>query len=254
MDCAAEEQLVRMQLEPFAQVKRLSFDLEQRQLTVYHEEPVHPIEEALGRLGLGSVRMSTGPYRVRGDVGAVREERRLLWAVFVINGVFFAIEIVAGFVSESMGLVADSLDMLADALVYGMSLYAVGKTVATKKNVARASGYLQAVLAVTGFFEVMRRFFFGDSVPDYLMMVTISAFALTANAICLYLLTKAKSTEAHIRASVIFTSNDVIINIGVMVAGGLVYFTGSHVPDLVVGTIVFVIVLRGAWRILALSR
>lgn len=254
MDCAAEEQLVRMKLEPFDQVKGLSFDLEQRQLTVYHEHAVDPVEKALGQLGLGAVRMTTGPYRGQRDGDAVQEERRLLWMVFAINAAFFVIEIVAGFVSESMGLMADSLDMLADALVYGMSLYAVGKAVTTKKNVARASGYLQVVLAVTGFFEVMRRFFFGDDIPDYLMMVTVSAFALTANAVCLYLLTKAKSTEAHIRASVIFTSNDVIINSGVMIAGGLVYLTGSNVPDLIVGTIVFLIVLRGAWRILALSR
>ena len=56
------------------------------------------------------------------------------------------------------------------------------------------------------------------------------------------------------QASMIFTSNDVIVNIGVIVAGILVYFTNSKIPDLVIGVFVFVIVGKGAFRILKLSR
>ena len=56
------------------------------------------------------------------------------------------------------------------------------------------------------------------------------------------------------KASMIFTSNDVIVNIGVMLAGGLVYLTNSKYPDLIVGTIVFVIVGQGAYKIFSLSK
>ena len=55
------------------------------------------------------------------------------------------------------------------------------------------------------------------------------------------------------QASMIFTSNDIIINIGVMLAGVLVYFTQSMYPDLIIGAIVFLIVLKGAFNILKLS-
>ncbi len=85
-------------------------------------------------------------------------------------------------------------------------------------------------------------------------MITVSIFALIANGLCLYLLQKSKSNEAHIRASMIFTSNDVIINLGVILAGGLVYLLNSNKPDLIVGTVVFVLVIRGAVRILKLSK
>jgi len=54
------------------------------------------------------------------------------------------------------------------------------------------------------------------------------------------------------KASWIFSANDVVINLGVIVAGALVYWTGSHYPDLVIGTVVGLIVLNGARRILAL--
>ena len=55
------------------------------------------------------------------------------------------------------------------------------------------------------------------------------------------------------QASAIFTSNDIIINIGVILAGVLVYFTNNHFPDLIIGSIVFLIVIRGAIRILRLG-
>ena len=85
-------------------------------------------------------------------------------------------------------------------------------------------------------------------------MIAVSIFALAGNAACLYLLQRSKSVEAHMQASMIFTSMDVIVNIGVIIAGVLVYLTNSKIPDLAVGTIVFVLVTRGAYRILKLSR
>ena len=86
-------------------------------------------------------------------------------------------------------------------------------------------------------------------------MIIISIFALIANGICLYILQKSKSKEqAHIKASMIFTSNDVIINLGVIIAGILVNLLNSNKPDLFVGTIVFILVIKGAFRILNLSK
>lgn len=91
-----------------------------------------------------------------------------------------------------------------------------------------------------------------EGVPNYLTMVFVSLFALIGNAVSLYLLQKKKSKEAHMEASYIFTSNDVIANIGVIIAGIIVYFSQSAYPDLIIGTIVFLLVARGAFRILKL--
>jgi Co/Zn/Cd efflux system component len=85
-------------------------------------------------------------------------------------------------------------------------------------------------------------------------MIVVSALALMANAYCLYLLQKSKSKEeAHMKASLIFTSNDVIINLGVIAAGLLVNWLNSGMPDLVIGSIVFLLVINGALRILKLG-
>ena len=178
----------------------------------------------------------------------------MLWAVLLINFAFFVIEMLFGALSGSMGLVADSLDMLADATVYGLSLFAVGAAAARKKSVARISGYFQLSLAAIGFVEVVRRFVGLEAVPDYRTMIVVSLLALAANAVCLVLLQRSKSREVHMQASMIFTSNDVVINLGVVAAGLLVLWLGSPIPDLVIGALVFVIVMRGALRILKLAR
>ena len=181
-------------------------------------------------------------------------QSKLLWQVLIINFVFFVLEMTFGLVSNSMGLVADSLDMLSDSFVYGLSLIAVGTTVVKKKKIAKLSGYIQMGLAIIGISEVFRRYFFRDDIPDYQLMIIVSAFALIANWLCLYLLQKSKSAEAHMKASMIFTSNDIIINTGVIIAGILVSVLDNSLPDLIIGLVVFVIVMRGAFRILRLSK
>jgi cation diffusion facilitator family transporter len=253
MDCPSEENMIRMKLDGLS-FKKLDFDIPNRNLYVFHDGDPTPISLALNELNLGS---SLAQTEETFDVIIEEDhsgEKKLLWTVLWINFTFFLIEIVTGFFSRSMGLVADSLDMLADAIVYGLSLYAVGHAVERKKQVAKLSGYFQLALAVFGFAEVIRRFLGFEEVPQFQTMIIVSLFALVGNAICLFLLQKSKSQEAHMKASMIFTSNDVIVNIGVIVAGILVYFTNSKYPDLIVGLIVFFLVARGAFRILKLAK
>ncbi len=183
-----------------------------------------------------------------------KRQRKVLWAVLAINAAFFIIEMTFGLLSRSMGLVADSLDMMADALVYGMSLAVVGAAMARKKRVAFWSGLFEFLPAILGLAEVIRRFIGTAMMPDFRAMVGISVLALMANSACLWLLQRMKSNDAHIKASVIFSANDVIINTGVIVAGGLVWLLESKIPDLVIGVIVFLIVLRGAVKMLKLAR
>ena len=152
-----------------------------------------------------------------------------------------------------MGLVADSLDMLADAFVYGLSLYAIGHSTRAQHRITRLSGYFQITLAVLGFLEVLRRFSGLGEVPDFRTMIIISILALGANLVSLLLLQKNRDKGVHMKASWIFTSNDVLVNLGVIIAGILVFSTGSGLPDLIVGSIVFIIVSQGAARILKLS-
>ncbi|MFO7525659.1 MAG: cation transporter [Ignavibacteriaceae bacterium] len=245
--------MIKLKLNDFSDIVNLDFDIPNRKLTIFHKENSANIESAIDELNLGSKLISTGAS----DQTVFEEhsnQRKVLWIVLIINFSFFLIEMITGLISKSMGLVADSLDMLADAFVYAISLYAVGGTLQRKKNIARVAGYFQITLAVLGFIEVVRRFIGTETMPDFRTMIIVSVFALIANAVCLYLLMKSKSSDAHMRASMIFTSNDVIINLGVILAGVLVLWLNSSLPDLIVGSAVFILVMFGAVRILKLAK
>lgn len=182
-----------------------------------------------------------------------REQSRLLWILLAINGAMFAVEISIGILADSMGLIADSLDMLADAAVYGIGLYAVGRSKALKLTAATISGYFQIILGIGILTEIVRRFVFGSD-PEPLLMISISILALIANIVCLALISKHRDGEIHMRASWIFSRNDVIANAGVIVAGALVYLLHSGWPDLLIGILIVLVVIKGGISIIAEAR
>jgi Co/Zn/Cd efflux system component len=254
MDCPSEEQMIRMKLADLTNISSLDFDIPNRQLIVFHTDNHDQIFKQLDSCKFDTTVIES--ISADGFITATDNsdrERKLLWQVLAINFFFFILELTTGFISNSMGLVADSLDMFADSIVYGLALFVVGGTIARKKSIAKSAGYLQMILAILGFIEVIRRFAGVETIPAFQIMIVISIFALIGNGLCLYLLQKSKSEAAHMQASMIFTSNDVIVNIGVMAAGGLVYLTNSKYPDLIIGIIVFLIVGKGAFKILKLS-
>ena len=180
---------------------------------------------------------------------AAQLERRTLWTILAINGAMFLGEAIAGWWGESTALLADSLDMLADASVYGIALYAVGRSHRLQAGAATVAGGLQITLGLGVLVEVVRRSLFASE-PVSAAMMAVGALALVANVSCLVLIAKHREGGVHMRASWIFSTNDVIANLGVIIAGGLVMWSDSRLPDLIIGAIIATIVLRGGVRIL----
>lgn len=254
MDCPSEERIIRLKLEDHTEVQHLDFNIPGRELTVIHLGDADTLLNELIPLNFGaaiksSFVMSTSEI----TTPDIKDEGKLLIMLLIINGGMFFIELSFGIFAESMGLISDSLDMLADAGVYGISLYAVGKALAVKKKSALMNGIFQFVLGFGIIFETVRRFIFGSD-PEPTYMIFVSLAALAANVYCLALLSKHKDGEVHMQASYICSSTDVMANIGVVLAGVAVFLTKSPYPDLVIGMIVTVIVLRGALTILKLSK
>jgi Co/Zn/Cd efflux system component len=182
-----------------------------------------------------------------------REQRRVLVVLLAINATMFVAELLFGLIAQSTGLIADSLDMLADAAVYGIGLWAVGRAASAKAHAALASGVAQISLALFVGADVARRAVVGSE-PVSWLMIAVGLVALAANTVCLALIAKHRDGEVHMRASWIFSKNDVIANLGVVASGVLVMVLGSRVPDLVIGAAITLLVLRGGLRIVADAR
>lgn len=179
-----------------------------------------------------------------------KEQSKVLIILLLINAVMFVIEASVGWLAESTALIADSLDMLADAVVYGIGLYAVGKAATAKIKAATLSGWFQILMGLAIMLDVVRRYI-GGSEPEPAYMLAIGTLALMANLLCLKLLSKHRDGEVHMRASWIFSKNDVIANLGILLAAVLVEVFTSNLPDLITGFIVALLVVRGGKMILA---
>jgi Co/Zn/Cd efflux system component len=253
MDCPSEERMIRVALDGVEGIQSIRCDLADRQVRVVHAADPRDIAARLEGLELGATLLETTP--AGSPVAAATDPAReasTLRLVLAINAVMFVGEAAMAWVAQSAGLLADSLDMLADAAVYGLALHAVGRGAQARARAAQVAGWLQAALAIGALAEVVRRLVAG-SAPEPPLMMTVAAVALVANVACLWLVSRHREGGAHMKASVIFSTNDVIANAGVIVAGVAVAATGSRYPDLMVGAVIAVIVLLGARRILRLG-
>lgn len=177
-------------------------------------------------------------------------DRRILLLVLLINLGQCAAGVGVGVWASSTALIGAALDNLADASVYGVSLYAVGRTAAIKVRAARLSGWLLIGLAVMLLVEVLRRFVGGEP-PVGPAMMGMAAVNAASNIVCLRLLKRHRGEDVNFKASAIFTSNDSIVNLAIVVSGALVMWWGSNMPDLVLGLVVSAIAVNGGREILA---
>jgi len=97
--------------------------------------------------------------------------------------------------------------------------------------------------------EVVRRAIFGSE-PESSLMMGIAFLSLIVNSYCMFLMAKHRHEEVHMRSSWTFLSNDVIANLGVVIAGLLVNLLNSRFPDLIIGFMISIVVLRGGISII----
>ena len=185
--------------------------------------------------GHGMMKSVNDCCEVRGDIPD--RQRRVLNIVLWINAGMFLAELVAGLLAHSTALIADSVDMLGDAIVYGGSLYVIGRGAAWQARVALLKGGLMAAFGAGVLAEVALKLGRG-LVPAASMMTGMGLLALAANASVLALLWCHRGDDINMRSAWLCSRNDVVANAGVLAAAGGVALTGSAWPDVVVGLVI----------------
>jgi len=177
-----------------------------------------------------------------------REQRRTLQIVLLINAVMFLTESVAGVLAHSTALFADSLDMLGDAIVYGFSLYVIGRGIAWQARAALLKGLIMAAFGIGLLVQVAFKITRGVT-PTVEVMGVVGTLAFAANLWCLALLWRRRGDDINMRSAWICSRNDVIGNVAVLVAAGAVAVTGSPWPDIVIGLLVASVFGRSAVQV-----
>ena len=192
-----------------------------------------------------------GSTMTSADVQA--RERRVLLVVLALNVLLVVVLAIAGVLGDSSGLIANALDNASDSVVYAISLFAVGRGARWKARAARVSGVLLLVLAAGVLADAWRRFTSGEA-PVGALMMGMGVASAALNLLCVRLLRRIEADDVNIRAATTFSANDAVSNVGILVAGALVAWTGRMWPDLVVGVAVALVALWGGIEILRDAR
>jgi cation diffusion facilitator family transporter len=180
------------------------------------------------------------------EIDRLREtQSRVLQLVLAINAAMFVAEFTAGVIAQSTALMADSVDMFGDATIYAMSLYALSRGPRWRAGAALAKGAIILVFGAWILFEVVQKLRY-DIAPTASLMGIFGFIALAANLACLMLLWRFRRQDINMRSTFECSRNDVIANVGVLVAAAGVWATGRGWPDIVVGLIVAALFVRSA--------
>jgi Co/Zn/Cd efflux system component len=177
------------------------------------------------------------------------EQRRVLIAVLVINALMFAVEFGAGLTAGSSALMADSVDNLGDAFVYALSLFALARGPRWEAAAALTKGIIILAFGLAVIVELGVKIAYGIP-PSSTLMLIFGALALVANLSCLAMLWRFRSLNVNMSSTFECSRNDVISNLGVLAAAGLVAATASAWPDILVGGAIALLFLRSAFRVL----
>ncbi|RBW47561.1 cation transporter [Psychromonas sp. B3M02] len=179
--------------------------------------------------------------------------KRILIAVILINAIMFLVEMLAGVKSNSQALQADALDFLGDSLTYGISLWAIGKSLTLRSNIAMLKGVSLLLMAIYVLASTFYKLWFTVT-PDAGIMSSIAILAFAANVLSVLLLMKYKDGDANVRSVWLCSRNDAIGNLVVLLAASGVWVTDSALPDLIVAAFLATLFLSSSKQIIQQAR
>lgn len=179
--------------------------------------------------------------------------RRALWIVILLNVGYGLIEIVGGFLSDSQALKADALDFVGDGVISFLGLLAFGWRPVWRSRAALIQGLFLAALGLGVLGNTVYRLIV-QTEPEAGLMSLFGFIALLVNVAAALVLLPHRAGDANVRAVWLFSRNDAIGNLAVVIAAGLVAVTGTAWPDLVVAFVIAGLFLQSAWSIITDAR
>lgn len=179
--------------------------------------------------------------------------RRALWIVVVLNLGFGLLEAAGGFLAHSQALKADSLDFIGDGSISLVGLVALGWTPRARAQVALAQGLFLGALGLGVIAMAIWRALHAVA-PEAGLMGGIGVAALAINVSAALVLARFRDGDANVRAIWLFSRNDSLANVAVIVAAALVALLGSAWPDILVAGAIALLFLHSSLSIIRDAR
>lgn len=174
--------------------------------------------------------------------------RRALWLVILLNVGYGLIEMVGGFLSDSQALKADSLDFFGDGLITLLGLIAIGWGLAWRARSALIQGIFLGILGLSVLTNTVMRLADGY-VPEAGMMGAFAIVALVVNVASTIVLLPHRAGDSNVKAVWMFSRNDAIGNLAVVIAAVVVGWLNTAWPDIIVAFVIGSLFLQSSWVI-----
>jgi Co/Zn/Cd efflux system component/copper chaperone CopZ len=259
--CAAKIEGAARKVEGVADVK---VSIASQIMTLQVDEPANRLpllESAITGLGYQLDRIGPSSDTADGDDDdripdlshVTPAYKRTLWIVVLLNVGYGVVEIVGSFLAGSQALQADALDFLGDGMISFLGLVAVGWGLAARAKAALLQGVFLGLLGLGVVASTIYRVFI-EHQPESVLMGGFALVAFVVNVLAAVVLIPHRKGDANMRAVWLFSRNDAIGNLAVVAAAGLVWWTGTQWPDLVVAFAVAGLFLQSAWSIIRDAR
>lgn len=212
------------------------------------------VETAVTRIGYLLARLGDESDDESPRSGSITSAyKRALWIVVLLNVGYGIVEAVGGFLAGSQALKADALDFLGDGLISFLALLAISWRLAWRARVALLQGLFLGTLGIGVVASTAYRVLVLNR-PDAELMGVFGGIALFVNLAAAVVLIPHRTGDANARAVWLFSRNDALGNLAVVVAAGLVAWTGTPWPDLIVAAVIASLFLHSSWVIVRDAR
>jgi cobalt-zinc-cadmium efflux system protein len=194
-----------------------------------------------------------------GDIAKQTTSRLALSLFLTLTFVF--VEVIAGFIGNSLALLTDAVHNLTDVIALGLSWYAIRLT-SQPANARKTYGYHRAgilvallnsttlvMISLGIFYEAWQRFMNPPEVQSG-VLITVGILAVMINLATALLVRKGSEHDLNVRSAFIHLMGDVFSTIGAVIAGVIIYFTGANWLDPFVSVLIGFLILYNAWGIL----
>jgi len=185
---------------------------------------------------------------------------RRLRAALAVTAAFLLVEVVGGWLSNSLALLADAGHMLTDVAALALSLF-VAWFSRQPASPQKTYGYLR--------WEVLAAFLNGATLllisvwivweavlrlraPEPLqsgLMLAVAVAGLVVNIIAARMLHSSGASSLNVRAAYLHVLSDLLGSVGTVAAAVIVRWTGWIAADPIASLAMALLILRGAWRV-----
>ncbi len=180
------------------------------------------------------------------DPALRRTLRRAVLLVALLNLAYFFVEIGVAIGIGSVSLFADSVDFLEDTAVNLLIFVALGFTLRWRSVMGKVMAVIICVPAVAAGVALFLKAG-NPEPPDPLSLAVTAGGAAVVNLVCALILARFRHHGGSMTtAAFLAARNDVLVNIAIIVLGGVTWLTMSGWPDIVLGAIIIVLNLSAA--------